>query len=153
MDLKFGHWMVWTALMAALAMVGGCFQTTTTDKDLTFISVLEGQEVVQGKKQLLGLAGTAKGVWLDPRTPQEFAAEHIPGAINVPYEKLADEFKTLKQYDILVVYGVDYNDPKADAYSKRLIELGHRDVRTLNGGLHAWKADGNPVEGTSVKTE
>jgi rhodanese-related sulfurtransferase len=152
MHQKFGHWMVWTGLVAALAMTSGCFRTTTTDKNLTFISVVEAQEVVAGKKQLLGLAGTAKGVWLDPRTPQEFAAEHIPGAINVPYENLADEFKTLKQYDILVVYGVDYNDPKADAYSKRLIELGHRDVRTLNGGLRAWKADGNPVEGTNVKS-
>ena len=118
----------------------------TTDKNIEYVNTVEGQQLVVGEKRLLGIAGTAKGVWLDPRTPAEFRAGHIPGAINVPYEDLSEEFKSLKQYDILIVYGNDYNDTVADAYSKRLIELGHKDVRTLNGGLRAWKADGNSIE-------
>lgn len=153
MPAKFGQWMVSIGVFCAILALGGCFTKTTNDKHLTFVNCTEGQEMVGSKKQLFGLAGTSQGVWLDPRTPSEFQAEHIPGAINVPYENLAEEFKTLKQYHVVVVYGVDYNDPKADAYSKRLIELGHGDVRTLNGGLRAWKAEGNPVEGTSVTNE
>jgi 3-mercaptopyruvate sulfurtransferase SseA len=30
--------------------------------------------------------------------------------------------------------------------SKRLMALGYRDVRTLTGGMRAWKSDGNPIE-------
>ena len=53
----------------------------------------------------------------------------------------------------MIVYGNDYNDPVADGMSKRLIELGHKDVRTLMGGLRAWKADGYAVESGDPKPQ
>ena len=39
-------------------------------------------------------------------------------------------------------------DILADAASKRLIELGIKDVYTLRGGLLQWAKDGNDVDGT-----
>ena len=36
----------------------------------------------------------------------------------------------------------------ADAASKRLIQLGYKDVFTLRGGIEQWVADGHPIDGT-----
>jgi rhodanese-related sulfurtransferase len=134
------------ALICTLVLVDGCGHKTTTDKSLQFVNTVEGQEMIAGRKKWLGLAHTPAGVWVDPRTELEFRAEHIPGAVNLPYERVSTDYTLLKKYDFVIVYGVDYNDPKADGMSKRLIELGIHDVHTLLGGLRAWKADGNPVE-------
>jgi rhodanese-related sulfurtransferase len=155
MQEMFSQWLGRVApVLATMVFTLGltaCFHKTTTDKNIDYINTVDAQELVHGKKKLLGIAGTSKAVWLDPRTTTEFRAEHIPGAINLPYQDLTEEFTTLKVYDIVIVYGKDYNDPVADGYSKSLIELGHRDVRTLSGGLRAWKDDGNPVETGDAK--
>jgi 3-mercaptopyruvate sulfurtransferase SseA len=140
------RWCSARVLLAALASVTGCTGTSTTDKDLVFVNTIQAQELVQGKKKLLGLAGTQAGTWIDARSEEDFKAGHIPGAVNLPYERVTKDHGLLKQYEILIVYGSDYNDSRADGMSKRLLELGHHDVRTLTGGLRAWKSDGNPLE-------
>ncbi len=92
------------------------------------------------------LRGATTGVWLDPRTDDEYRKEHIPGAVHLPMQRVREDHSILRQYDVIVVYGNDFNSPRATAVSKTLMELGHRDVRTLRGGLKAWKEAGNPTE-------
>jgi 3-mercaptopyruvate sulfurtransferase SseA len=133
-------------LCLSLSVLTGCNQGNT-DKDLKFISVSEGQDIVKGKSSMLGLGAKSSGAWVDPRTEAEYKAGHIPGAINLPYEHLAQQHKKLEIYDTIVVYGDDYADPKAKAFSKRLIsDYNCKDVRTLLGGLREWKAEGNELE-------
>ena len=86
------------------------------------------------------------GAWVDARPEADYRAGHIPGAISMPYERVTLDHKLLNGYDVIVVYGNDYNDTRANGMSKRLIELGHGDVRTLTGGMRAWKAEGNSIE-------
>ena len=62
----------------------------------------------------------------------------IPGAIHIPFQRLADEQDRLRGYDVLIVYGDGFKDDLAGGMSKRLLELGFKDVRTLRGGLKAW---------------
>lgn len=135
-------------LLTLTTVLAGC-SNKITDHVLQPVNVSEAQELVQGKRKLMGIAGTQAGVWVDSRPENDFNAGHIPGAINLPYERVTLDHKMLKDYDVVVVYGSDYGDTRADGMSKRLIELGHKDVRTLVGGLRAWKADGNPVESGS----
>ncbi|MCA9296758.1 MAG: hypothetical protein KC983_09570, partial [Phycisphaerales bacterium] len=71
---------------------------------------------------------------------------HIPGAINLPFQNVSEDHSKLNAYANLVVYGDVYNDVKAQAMAKRLIELGHANVYTLRGGLKAWKDAGFEVE-------
>lgn len=127
-----------------LMCLPGCVNKPS-DKDLAIVPADQALEIVQGKKSLLGL-GDQTAVWIDSRTPVNFRAGHIPNAINLPYERVSSDHRRLNEYDILIVYGNDYDDPRAVGMSKRLIELGHSDVRTLLGGLRAWKDQDRPIE-------
>jgi rhodanese-related sulfurtransferase len=133
--------------VAMLALgVGGCQSEKTSDRDLSYVNPTEGMTLAQGKKKLLGLGGEASGAWIDPRGEREYIAGHIPGAIHVPFGKLETLYATLEGYDVVIVYGEDYNSAIAQAMSKALIQRGHTDVRTLKGGLRAWRDAGCEVE-------
>ena len=83
---------------------------------------------------------------IDPRSVSDYENGHIPGAVNLPFQNVARDYKPLLEYDSIIIYGDTYNDPKAKAMSKRLIELGCDDVKTLRGGLEAWRAAGFELE-------
>ena len=68
-------------------------------------------------------------------------------AINLPFGRVTEDHeRVLAGYDLLIVYGDDYNDPIAEAMSKRLLNLGYKDVRTLRGGITAWTDAGYALE-------
>ena len=125
-------------LLAAALLAGGCGGKSISDRDLVLLDPQEGMELVEGRKKLLGLAGTENGAWVDPRSARKYRDGHIPGAIHLPFQKLAEQEDRLRGYDVLIVYGDGFKDDLADGMSKRLLEMGFRDVRTLRGGLKAW---------------
>jgi 3-mercaptopyruvate sulfurtransferase SseA len=134
-------------LMAAAAgSSGGCMERKISDRDLVLIDSTEAMELVGGRKKLLGLAGASTGAWVDPRGETAFREGHIPGAINLPFQYVTSEHRRLQGNDVLIVYGNDFRDPIAEAMSKRLMELGFKDVRTLRGGLRAWTEAGLELE-------
>lgn len=98
-------------------------------------------------------------VFVDLRTPEQYASGHLPGAVNIhrsefqrkdlPYGGMALESeemaellgnKGVSEKDFLVLY-----DDKGGVEASRLwwiLKLyGHNQVRILNGGLHVWKGD------------
>ena len=128
------------------AMLAGCSRKTS-DRSLVFLGPSEGQQLVgEPRKKLLGLGGKQTGVWVDPRTEANYLAGHIPGAISLPMKTITTQHEQLKGYGIIIVYGDDYRDPVAEGMSKKLMQLGYRDVRTLRGGLRAWKDAGYSLE-------
>ena len=133
------------AVIAATLAVISC-TSTTSDRDLVLVNPIDAQELVQGQAKLLGLGGTTAGTYVDPRSERDFRLGHIPGAISLPFQLLANNKSKLDGYDVLIVYGDDYNDPKANAMSKRLLQLGFSDVRTLRGGLRAWTSAGYTLD-------
>ncbi len=136
-------------LLLGLLVIGwlaiGCTKQIS-DRNLVLIDPSEATEIAEGRKRLFGLAGTASAVWVDPRSARAFRQGHIPGAISLPFQNLSTESDRLKGYDVLIVYGDDYDDELARGMSKRLMELGFKDVRTLRGGLKAWTRAGYELE-------
>ena len=132
-------------ILTVSASLIGCSKKTS-DRDISLINAGDAQAIVQGRSKLLGLGGTTVGVWLDPRSERDFRLGHIPGAVNLPFQNVAKDHHILQDYEVIVVYGSTYNDPKANAMSKRLMQLGYKDVKTLRGGLSGWKAAGFEVE-------
>ena len=132
-----------------LAGFGACAQKTS-DRDLQPVS--PAQAVDLAAKGGGGLfSSDARAAWVDPRSPARFETAHIPSAMNLYFgsgDFENDALVALRGREPVIVYGSDYQDILADAASKRLIELGIKDVYTLRGGLLQWAKDGNDVDGT-----
>lgn len=144
-----------TALLA-LAAVGvtlatlhlpAC-STNIVDGDVTWVdSTAEAVELMSKPRGTFGIAGTPRAAWVDPRGATEFAAEHIPGAINLPFPRIeAEHMVAFKDKDVLIVYDSDSDSSLALTYAKRLLALGYDEVYCMRGGLKAWKKDGHPTE-------
>jgi 3-mercaptopyruvate sulfurtransferase SseA len=134
------------SLLALLFLAGfsGC-NNRTSDANLVFVSAVEGSQLVEGQRRLLNLGGRG-GAWVDARSKTDFEAGHIPGAVSMPLQRVSQDHTQLRDHRVLVVYGRNFNDPLATGLSKRLIELGHKDVRTLRGGVRAWTDAGLELE-------
>jgi len=126
-------------------MLKGC-GNETNDASLVMVDPSSAVKAMENRSGVLGL-GKTQGAWVDPRPLDAYRKGHIPNAIHLPFPKVIDEHETaLEGITVIVVYGDDYNDAVAKAMSKRLLELGYKDVRTLTGGLRQWTSQGNPVE-------
>jgi len=82
---------------------------------------------------------------LDVRTPAEFRAGHIPGAINVPLAELQariGELGGLRDGELVVHCE---NGPRAEYADRILRARGFTDPRPLVGHMNAWRADGRPI--------
>lgn len=133
------------ACIGLVVMLGGCANRPTSDRDLSYVNPQRGAELARGEAGLLPI-GAKTGTWLDPRTARAYATAHIPGAMHLPFQDVTSEYRRLKVYDVVVVYGDGYDDVKAQAMSKRLMELGVAEVHVLRGGLQAWREAGMPLE-------
>jgi rhodanese-related sulfurtransferase/DNA-binding transcriptional ArsR family regulator len=84
-------------------------------------------------------------VVLDVRPPEEFAAGHLPGAINIPIHELEKRLKELpKQREVIAYCRGPYCLLSYDAVS--LLRKKGRKARRLEAGLPEWRAAGLPVE-------
>ena len=97
-------------------------------------------------------AGDASLVVLDVRTPAEFAAGHVPGAINVPHDAIEarlDELAPLRDKDVVVYCGAGKRAALALATLER---NGYTRLWHLDGDYQGWTAAGRPVETASGET-
>lgn len=95
--------------------------------------------------ELLSRAKLGLVTVLDVRPPQEFAAGHVPGAINVPLDDLAGRLKKLpKGQEVIAYCRGPYCLLSVDAMAL-LREKGFK-ARRLEDGFPEWAAAGLPVE-------
>ena len=77
---------------------------------------------------------------LDVRRPDEFAAGHIPGAINVPNEIIGtSEIPELPEKDQLIMVYCRSGRRSKEA-SEKLVKLGYTNIVEF-GGINDWKGD------------
>jgi rhodanese-related sulfurtransferase len=87
---------------------------------------------------------------VDARSPESYAARHIPGAINVPHRTMGPStLSVLPQDKVIVTYcdGIGCNGSTKAAF--KLARLGYQ-VKELIGGIAFWEYEGYAVEGTAV---
>ena len=77
---------------------------------------------------------------LDVRTPEEFAAGHIPGAINIPNEEIGTaQIPELPDQDqLILVYCRSGNRSKQA--SEKLAALGYTNIVEF-GGINSWPGE------------
>ena len=88
-------------------------------------------------------AGTAPVV-IDVRTAEEYATGHIPGAVNIPYDRVAERISEVDAEHGVALYCMV--GPRARKGELALLESGYTSVFHIDGGLAAWQASGLPVE-------
>ena len=90
-------------------------------------------------------ARDASGVFvLDVRTPAEFAAGHIPGAVNIPYDKVASQLSQIPKGDEVVLYC--HSGRRAGLAAEVLAADGYEKLAHLEGDMPGWQKAGRPVE-------
>ena len=90
-------------------------------------------------------ASGAAPVVIDVRTPEEYASGHIPGALNVPFDQVAQRIGEIDAPHGVALYCMV--GPRARMGESALFAAGYQRVIHLEGGLAAWKAAGLPIEG------
>ena len=94
-------------------------------------------------------AGCGDIVVIDARSPEAYAAGHIPGAVSLPHRDMTEVATAAFDRDrVYIVYcdGIGCNASTKGAY--KLAQLGFR-VKELLGGLDWWRRDGHPVSVSS----
>jgi len=90
-------------------------------------------------------AGRAPAI-LDVRTPAEYAAGHVRGAVNVPFNEVgrrARELSALRERPLIVYCG---HGPRAWIAGAVLRRHGFSPIRFLSGHMAAWRRAGLPEE-------
>lgn len=109
-----------------------------------YLSVKDNLEPVP-RAELLERARQGLITVLDVRPPEEYAAGHVPGAVNVPLAELEKHLKQLPKDREVVAYCRGPYCVLAYEAVARLREKGFR-ARRLQEGFPEWKISGLPVE-------
>ncbi len=125
-------------LTAAVLLLSACGSSSDTASKLQLTSVSEVAGIVASPPDGL--------VILDIRTPEEFAAGHLAGAINIDY--YASDFESkLGALDLEQPYVMYCNSGNRSANALPLMDsIGFREVYELDGGIQAWYSAGQPIE-------
>ena len=127
--MKLSHWLAPLAVTAVL--LTGC---SSDSEAVTDVDVAAATQLVDGD-----------AVILDVRSPQEFAAGHLPEAINIDVESadFADRVAGLDESAEMLVYCQTGN--RSGVATDEMADLGFTDVSDLQGGIEAWAAAGEEV--------
>ena len=94
---------------------------------------------------LLEQARSGEVMVLDVRPPEEFAAGHVPGAVNIPLKELKQQLERMPRDKEIVAYCRGPYCVLAFEAVARLRKSGYR-ARRLEDGYPEWKLAGLPVE-------
>ncbi len=100
-----------------------------------------------GTAEAVRLMNREKAVLIDVSEPAEYAAGHVGGARNVPLGQLdAANSKALPANKTLPVVLVCATGARSRRGVALLKKAGYENVRSLSGGLGAWRDASLPVE-------
>jgi rhodanese-related sulfurtransferase len=102
-----------------------------------------------GREDLLARMRAGEVVVLDVRPPAEYAAGHLPDAVNIPPDELETRLADLPADQAVVAYCRGPLCAYADTAVRTLTERGRTALRLVDG-LPEWAAAGLPVVGASA---
>jgi rhodanese-related sulfurtransferase/DNA-binding transcriptional ArsR family regulator len=110
----------------------------------SYLSVKDDLEPIP-REELLRRVRDGLVTVIDVRPPQEYAAGHIPGAVNVPLDTLENELKDLNTDQEIVAYCRGPHCVLAYDAVEQLRKRGLK-ARRLEDGFPEWKLAGLPIE-------
>lgn len=83
---------------------------------------------------------------LDVRRPDEFAAGHVEGAVNIPVHDLAKHIDQLPDDPSTLIVVYCRSGVRSMFATSALLVLGYDKVYNMPGGFMAWQDAGYPIE-------
>lgn len=102
-------------------------------------------ESISPQELMTSLETAGAPLVLDVRSPAEYAAGHIPGAVNIPYREIPnrlDELTAFNQAEVIVYCEVGV---RAGIAEKTLEQAGFQSVLTLEGDMRGWRSAELPI--------
>lgn len=119
-------------LLGAVLVAGAAVAAEPVAAPVTQEALVERQQV------------DADLVVLDVRSPDEFAAGHVPGAINIPHDRIGDRLAEVPRDKDVILYC--QSGRRAGLAAQALAEQGYTRLFHLEGDIAAWKANGRQLE-------
>jgi rhodanese-related sulfurtransferase len=133
-----------------IALVGQWDETqgvvTAKTKNDVVVNDLEIGDVKIGKQ----IYDSGAAVFVDARSPEDYAYGHIKGAVSLPiheFDAYAEAF--LEQYPperVIVTYCSGRTCEDSHRLAQLLIEFGYTNVSVLIDGYPSWEGKGYPIE-------
>lgn len=118
-------------LVLLFALVAGCAQA-------------EWKETAAQELQQRQAAGE-KVLVVDVRSPEEFAAGHVPGAINLPVDRLSGDEPQLRDWKQKPVVLYCRSGRRSAMAATALEKAGFTRLEHLSGDMQGWEGSGRPV--------
>lgn len=131
-------------LLAALRQTGESHVAAVDRLVRDYFSSRDSMEPVAAE-ELLDRARKGLVTVLDVRPVEEFAAGHLPGAVNIPIEQLGKRLGELPKRKEIVAYCRGPYCLMSYEAVEMLRKRGHK-ARRLENGLPEWRLAGLPVE-------
>ena len=101
-------------------------------------------------KQAMTFLQSGTHVILDARPAADYEAGHIPTALSVPYDSVADAMVTAQQHltpsQPIMTYCSGKNCDESFLLTQYLRRQGFTNVVLFAGGFETWSAEGHPIE-------
>jgi rhodanese-related sulfurtransferase len=103
------------------------------------------------RKDVKTLIGQDRAQILEVLPAEEFEAEHLPKAVNIPLQELTPEnTRHLRKDQALIVYCANYQCDLSARAAWRLESMGFQEVYRYTPGKQDWIAAGFETEGTNA---
>lgn len=131
-------------MLSAISRVGEAYVAEVERIVRLYFASKDELEAIPAK-ELLERARKGIVTVLDVRPPEEFAAGHVPGAINIPIHELEKRIKDLpKRREVVAYCRGPYCLMSYDAVS--VLRKRGLKARRLQAGMPEWRAAGLPVD-------
>ena len=131
-------------LLASLGQVGETYLAEVDRIVRLYLTQIDELEAVPAK-EVLQRARKGLVTVLDVRPPEEFAAGHLPGAVNIPVRELARRLKELpKSKEVIAYCRGPYCLMSYDAVA--MLRKSGMKARRLEAGMPEWRLAGFAVE-------
>lgn len=110
----------------------------TTNNKIITISAQQLQEKKSQNPELIIINVLAEKYYQDC---------HIPGSINIPYDKLVEQVSSWNKDKEIVLYCASSTCPKSKQAYELLKDFGFSKLHEYPGGMKEWLQKGLPVEG------
>jgi len=132
----------WIVMIFLLLPVGGVSASGEGQVSSDGYAISTLQQAYEHWRQ--GNSSPIPFLFVDVRTPGEYAAGHVPGAVNIPVNHLAQQLSAIPRNKQVYVYCEAGG--RAARAGKLLAEHGFTNIEVVPPSMRGWRQAGHPIK-------